>query len=513
MDILLEQIKEHQSKRTQHIHSLQHFIQQNEMKTQFLMNQNIYQSFATIYQSIDSTSGDQFKFVRHFYYDKEDDNEEEEDEEENDKNIDIQENEETGMKSITIDIDIPLQQKKKHKMKSKEKSTVKPSRQFIQKSKPKEETDDDFTDEENTQLVPFKPKKYHSSFHKMKKPIHYSNFHCDVVFYYHIKKDNNEMSEEYNYDNHKLKSFYGEDLDTNTLDDDFMQYSEEVNSYPKVPLTLKKNYFDTEFQFFNVFSIHIPHQIEKIGLGDYLKQLWLKNTNISVYDSIQNFFLNRFYILDNYMKQEYPLSHEITLQDFINRKIHKEFTMDEDFHSSIGKYNFDYAILNRASTDSLHEIGVFMKIIYIFMMILDRTTPLQDEELHEMEFENELRFSKIQLNEKKELQHSLHQMKLMFHSLQSHFDKKNEMEKECLEKMVEEKEGIFFGMKIKLWNRFMKEWIHKYFYQMENKEFAYLQFCEKIKTNLQQTDFIQYYQYSDIYHEMNSITGNLLHFS
>ena len=115
MDILLQYIKEHQSKRTLHNQSLQNFIQQYEMKTQFLMNQNIYQSFATIYQSTDSSTGDQFKLVRHFYYDREDEEDEEDDDENEEKikDIDIHEDAEHGIKSFTIDIDIPLQQKKK----------------------------------------------------------------------------------------------------------------------------------------------------------------------------------------------------------------------------------------------------------------------------------------------------------------------------------------------------------------------------------------------------------------
>jgi hypothetical protein len=495
------------------------------------MNQNIYQSFATIYQSTDSSTGDQFKLVRHFYYDREDEEDEEDDDENEEKikDIDIHEDAEHGIKSFTIDIDIPLQQKKKvtQKKKSKETSTLKPTRQTLLKHKfhIKEESydeyEDEITDEDNTSpskhhIIPFQSKKYSSS-RKYKKPIHYCNFHCDVVFYYHIKKDNNEMSEEYNYDNYKLKSFYGEDLEINGLDDDFMQYSEEVNSYQKVPLALKKNYFDIEFQFFNLFSIHIPHQTNKIGLGDYLKKLWLKNTNISVYDSIQNFLLNRFYIMDTYMKQEYPLSHEISLQDFINRNMTKELNIDEELRYSIGKYNFDYSILNRAPTDSLHEIGIFMKILYIFMMILDRTTPLEDEECKEMEFENELRFSKIPSNEKKELQHSILHMKSIFHSLQSQFDKTNEIDKTCLNEIMNEKESIYFGMKIKLFNRYMKEWFHKYYYQIEKKETEYIHFYEESKKEFHemdlQKDFMKYYAWSNILHEMNSITGNLLQFS
>jgi hypothetical protein len=63
----------------------------------------------------------------------------------------------------------------------------------------------------------------------------------------------------------------------------------------------------------------------------------------------------------------------------------------------------------------------------------------------------------------------------------------------------------------------MKEWFHKYYYQIEKKETEYIHFYEQYKKEFNQMDlqkdFMKYYAWSDILHEMNSITGNLLQFS
>ena len=94
IESILKHIKKHQSKIQTLNQTILKFIKEFEMNIQFSINHNIYNSFVTIFQYENLQNGNQYKMIRHFYFDKEEEEEDIEDEENKEEFEDIEEEEE-----------------------------------------------------------------------------------------------------------------------------------------------------------------------------------------------------------------------------------------------------------------------------------------------------------------------------------------------------------------------------------------------------------------------------------
>ncbi len=589
---ILKNIKKHRKNIEQFEETIKSFIKEFEMNINFNIHNNIYDSFITIYQYENIKNGNIFKYLRHFYYydpsmDEEEIIDEEYDEEKDENDIDYidedgqsleEENKKESKKNqIRIEITPIFKNKNKNKKNnntkenlSKDSDESKKDKKLKNKKNKNKNTKNDNEDklEENKKI-----KK--SIFNKLKvpllkdierkitKPKKYIDFNHDVTLYYYIANDKNEFVEEYGYENGKLKYYEGNDLEE-SLDDTFMQHCDDLHQIEKLPIFLTKDYFDHEFTLFNMFKIE--QKKEKIGLGDFFKKLWIENSNISIFDSYLNYILNRFLLLDKFIKMNKKEEEDDDINNIIQKKISKELDINQDFLYYIGKLDLDYGIINRAKYSSFHEIGVFLKIIFIFLTFLDRTTCLTDEEEKEEEFYNELRFYDIQESERGEFIEVFENLsntfesffdiddsddnELDFNNIKNlkivPFEKIENIDKDNLQNNSDDSvnsqsintqilpkhiqlffekdyEHILFGIRIKLWNEYMTEYINKMYYdKSSNKKSSFIncydEFINDIKILIQhkydnkilENILMKWEEYKDIHTLYQTIVGNII---
>lgn len=517
-DTLIKNMKKNKKTHLALLQTISTFIHKFEMNVQFVIQHNIFNPFLTIFQYDDPQSGNQYKMIRHFYYefpedeDEDDDEEEKENEEEDDEYEDIEdeedEDEEGGKKKgeMTIEFNLPLSYFMKNQNLMTQLENIKleeDQKKANRKSKKKtntKKTSKEITLSNSRSVIPFSSSladKYqtHRYLFPKKKSLQYVNFHQDLVFYYYTSKDQNEFSEEYNYDNHKLKAYQGDDLEEKTLDDDFLEFSDEVNRMEKVPIEVSPDYFDVEFDIMNLFEIEIKDRNIQKPLGDYLKELWLSNSNISVFDSFSNFLLNRFFIMDKYIKMIHHIEDE-QIESFINMKISKEMDIDHEIIYYSGKLDLEFGINPRYSTPCLHDIGVFLKMIFQFLIILDRTSPQKEEEDEEEDivrgisdeeddeiFENEIRFYPILEAEETELQdtvENIHEVIQSFCLMMKENTQSETKLNQILESVENDMKDIYFGVKVKLFSFYMKEFFHKFYYDKIMKKSDYVEYHQEL---------------------------------
>ncbi len=590
---IIKNIKKHRKNMEQFEQTIKTFIKEFEMNVNFNIHNNIYDSFITIYQYENVKNGNILKYLRHFYYyDPNDDDEENDDEEENFKkddenNIDYleeedeDENEEKGKKGeIRIEI-TPIFKKDKTKKgknkkeqiknkKEKEEDKKESKKDLKKETKIKESKDAKETKDSKKNVKEFKrlmnlPKLnlplLKDIEKKITKPKKFIDFNHDITFYYYISDDKNLFVEEYGYENSKLKYYEGNDLDEE-LDDTFMQHCDDLHSIEKRPIMLTSDYYDHEFGLFNLFEIE--NKKERKGLGDFLKKLWMENSNISIFDSYLNYIMNRFLLLDKFIKINRKEEEDNDIQYIIQKKINKELDVDQDFLYYLGKLDLDFGIINRSKYSSFHEVGVFLKIVFIFLTILDRTTCLTDEEEKEQEFYNELRFYDIQEVEKGEFEEVFENLSNTLESffeidddedeeegnndkkeIDSNINPKRDIENlklipyekidslniqmEILPKHIKlffEKDvkSILFGIRMKLWNEYMMEYLNKMYYDKTiNKKSSFIkcydEFINDIKLLIQhkydekvlENILMKWEEYKDIHILYNTIVGNIIH--
>ncbi len=567
---ILKNIKKHRKNIEQFEETIKTFIKEFEMNVNFNIHNNIYDSFITIYQYENNKNGNILKYLRHFYY--YDPNEEEEilegeDEEGEESNendieyIDSYEEDEDDDKNkknsknkkgeIRIEI-TPIYKKGFNQKKNKSNDKKEEGKSLEQKDKKEFKNKNDKRDKKDkNNLKNIKPllssiKKIpllKDIQRKITKPKRFIDFNHDITLYYYIANDKNEFVEEYGFENAKLKYYEGSDLEE-SLDDTFMQHCDDLHQIEKKPLFLTKDYFEHEFSLFNLFTIE--NKKEKIKLGDFFNKLWIENGNISIFDSYLNYILNRFLLLDKFIKINRNEEEEDDIQYIIQKKINKELEIDNDFLYYIGKLDLDFGINNRSKYTSFHEIGVFLKIVFIFLTILDRTTSLTDEEEKEEEFYNELRFYDIQDAERGEFEEVLDNLSSTFESFfesddnESDDDINNIEEKELslipYSKNLENKplndsirlffekdvKSILFGIRMKLWNEYMTEYINKMYYDKKTNKSSFIKyyddFIEDIKKliknnyNLKELEsiLIKWEEFKDIHTLYNVIVGNII---
>ena len=82
--------------------------------------------------------------------------------------------------------------------------------------------------------------------------------------------------------------------------------------------------------------------------------------------------------------------------------------------------------------------------------------------------DHELRFREIHPNEETELQDTIENIHHVIHSFQEKLalglEEKKESEKEFLQLLHDEMPKIDFGIKMKLFNEYMTEWLHTFYY-------------------------------------------------
>ncbi len=577
---ILKNIKKHRKNVEQFEQTIKSFIKEFEMNINFNIHNNIYDSFITIYQYENIKNGNIFKYLRHFYYyepgmddeeeydenlendDIENDIDYEDAEEESDIDNNDKNKKENKKNQIRIEI-TPIFKNKNGKNKYKEsndkndknnKNDKNDKNNKNTKNKKKNNRKDD-----NNELNNKKEINRKSLLNKLKvpllkdiekkitKPKKYIDFNHDVTLYYFIAKDKNEFVEEYGYENGKLKYYEGNDLEE-SLDDTFMQHCDDLHQIEKVPVLLSKDYFDHEFTLLNMFKIE--QKKEKIGLGDFFKKLWVENGNISIFDSYLNYILNRFLLLDKFIKLNKKDEEDDDINNIIQQKINKELDIDQDFLYYIGKLDLDYGIINRSKYSSFHEIGVFLKIVFIFLTFLDRTSCLSDEEEKEEEFYNELRFYDIQDSERGEFEEVLENLSTTFESFfdiddseDNELDFNNiknlkvipyekidnlEIQKDILPKHIKlffekDYESILFGIKIKLWNEYMTEYLNKMYYDKTfNKKSSFIncydEFINDVKLLIQrkydaktlENILMKWEEYKDIHTLYETIVGSII---
>ena len=482
IESILKHIKKHQTKIQTINHTISKFIKEFEMNIQFTLNHNIYNSFVTIFQHENLQNGNQYKMIRHFYFDgeeEEEDIDEEDREEEEDGFEDIEEEEiKDDKKKVSIRMNLLGEKRNKELEKIMKVLQTKEVKVDKKKKEKKEKT---------------KGKKIEIPVRWVQRTKKYVNFNQDITFYYFIKEDQNEVWEEYNYENHKLRTYQCDDLEGKSLEDYFMEQSEDIHQMEKIPLYLSDDYFDVEFEMFNLFKIKVPNQTEEENLGDYLKRLWKSNSNISVFDSYINFILNRIGIMDKFLKIAQN-KEKIHIEEFLKKKVPKEFDINQEMIYYSGILDLDFGIRSISGMElSLHEVGVFLKIIFNFILILDRTTPhmeISEEQEEDIEsgaveiVDHELRFREIHPNEETELQDTVENIHNVIHSFQeklrSGLEEKKESEKEFLQLLHDEMPKIDFGIKMKLFNEYMTEWFHTFYYDKKIPNSSFVKYHQEL---------------------------------
>ncbi len=299
-------------------------------------------------------------------------------------------------------------------------------------------------------------------------PKNYVNFQQNITFYYYIDADNNEFYEEYMYENNKLKFYEADDIEDQTLEDYFMEHSEDVHSSQKIPIELSENYFDQEFSIFNTFTI--TTQNERLHLGDFLKNLWKQNGSISVFEPYFQYILNRFLLMDKFVKISYDNDDE-NIHDTINKKIPKELDIDSEIIFYSGRLNLEFGINNsnkhsiQHKYSSIYEVGLFLKILFQLLSLLDRSTPISLTDILLLQNQNELRFHDIPDGEKGEFEDTINNIEEVIISLQNSPNKITEYES-IYENFLSDIPSLIFGIKVKLFNLYMLEHFNLYFYNI-----------------------------------------------
>ncbi len=524
---IIKNINKYRKNSLKYNETLKSFIKEFEMNIQFNIHNNIYDPFVTIHQIEENKNGNIMKFIRHFYYydesmedieNLEDDGEEEDfEEDENDvqydDDIDTEEKDKKGnVGKIHIKITPIYANKKEQKIKNKKDSLeIKKENKENKIQKKQSVKKDEKNVKEGKRNKNFPLLLNYSK--KITKPKRYVDFNQDITFYYYIANDKNEFCEEYGYENCKLKYYEGTDLDDKSLDDAFMEHCDELHSMEKAALTLTNDYFDHEFMLFNLFTIEnkkLENKNKNIKLGDFFKKLWIQNSNISSFDSYINYIQNRFILVDKFIKLNSQKlkknNEENNILEIMQQKINKELDMDLDIMYYLGKLDLDFGINNSNFTENqIQEIGKFLKIIFVFLNILNRTVALTDEEEEqnvnqEDDFYNELRFYDILESEKGEFEEVFENLS---ESIESFFDsdiidsnkdsnqlvviKEDSLDSinplEVLPNHIKhfyknDLDAILFGIRMKLWNEYMEEYLNKMYYD---------------KSFMKKSQFIKYY--------------------
>ena len=520
-----KKIHKHARKNKKLIKSISSFIQQQEMNVQFEINKNIHNSFMTIYQKDDKEINQKFRFIRHFYYaDDKDDEEEKDDEEQSLEETQSVEDEDNGNKNkLEIQIDLKqlltgnfsiqndkdsdddsdddggqvelvlegggrdnrIEKEEENKKVSKTIRNWVPEKSSPKKNK-KNKKNKENKEKINQIFKQLKTKMNSLSFKnktKKNKKKYYIDCCQDRTCYYHILDSKLEFADEINYENHKLKYYEGDDLDENSFEDEFTRHCEQIHSKEKTPIYLSEDYFNHEFSMLNIFQIQHENNIEKFG--DYCKQLWLSNGNMSVFDSFLNYIMNRMVMMDNYIKKEINEEKD-EIVDYMNYPINKELDINLDCKYFMGRLDLLFGIENKLDKLSFHECGVFLKILLQLFMIFDRTTcvsqqaqTLEDiQQMEDEESEHELRFYSIHKTEKGELEEIVSKFEdsitLFFYQYKNHKEFQ-----QILQQSNITMNSLVFGFKMKLFNEYMSEYIHKMFYDK--------------KITSQKTSFVSFY--------------------
>lgn len=575
IDHLLKTLRKQKKKNSSLQETISSFIKEFEMNIQFSINNNVYNSFQTILQLEDSNTGNQFKMIRHFYFydeemlqdggdedmiymeggneDDEDEEGEEEFDDEEEEEDDDKKNSKKNKHVIEMKIDLrnskrlealsktlskrgSVEQTKKDK---KMNSMIQKKLESLKNEKGREkEKDKKKKKNEKEDPLAFYLKNRYSNIQSLSKKKEFVDFNQDITFYYFIKEDQNELCEEYNFENHKLKSYQGDDLPDKTLDDYFLEHCEEVNTFDKIPIYLEKDYFDHEFSMFNLFKIDF--QGEKKPLGDYLKGLWIANGNLSVFDSFLNYILNRILIMDKYIKMTENKEDDRWIE-YMNLKMDKEMDLNKEIQFYSGKLDLQFGIENKIA--SIHEVGVFLKIIFTFILILDRSTPHkleveskedegdedEDEEDDnfediEEEVENELRFNPILKTELGELEETIENVNQVIGSFFVHHSEHKDI-KQILHEFNDDYNTILFGLRLKLFNEYMLEYLHKMYYNKTIKTSNFVSYHQEIMNdfkkiltpNVDDKDvdsiIVKWSDLADIQNMYKTIVGNIIQLS
>ena len=462
------------------------FIKELEMNIQFGLNNNIYNSFMTIHQSgfHNSKSNDDFRMVRLFYYFDEEEYE-----------MDIVEDEEY------IDIKDLM---KKGKMQGNLKNSILLLKDKGEEDEKDEDEDDDEEKKEETNRKNNDKLKMNNKKNKMmkkdnniknkktnkkenKKEIfnkwkkrnkNYIDFNQDITFYYYIDKDNNELIEEYGFENNKLRIYEADDLEEETIDDIFMEHCEDIYNTEKIALNLSEDYFDYEFEIWNILKI--DNKVEKTGLGEYLRLLWKSNRSISNFDKYLNYIVNRIIIMDKYLKYINDEEDSDVIK-YLKMNINKENDIDQETKLFMGKLDLEFGIVDKWKYTGIHEVGVFLKNLLNFMIILDRTTASRERE----DRDNELRFDEIKNIEYNELEDVIGNFTDLMDSilLDERYMREDNEQKKMIEELKPDIESILFGMKIILLNRYMSEHLNEYYFNIEynEKDSLYVKKYDEIK--------------------------------
>ena len=188
----------------------------------------------------------------------------------------------------------------------------------------------------------------------------YINHRLIINIFKYIDKDQNFIEEKYEYINYKLQKYYCCDIETKEyLENSFNYCSAKMRNNDNNLLNVNQTYFDEEFKLFNIFSKN------QMFFGDYLKELWIKNCESNEHNILEP-FINL-------------LVHKIKLLNtFINKNtseinIKKDLNLNDDFKFIIGDLNIYCGGEYENVSFALKNIFNFLKLLFVFLCLLERT--------------------------------------------------------------------------------------------------------------------------------------------
>ncbi len=497
---ILKTLKKYQKYFQTNRTTLSNYIKDFEMNVQFNIQNNIYNSFMTIHQMDDLRSGDRFKMIRQYTIGDDYDDEEGEDQEDNNEQIihidkkniiDLFKNpkQPKASKKNNAHHDIEITYEIEHGddsssdgYSSEDEKTPKVNKKNIKNNANNNKKNKKNMKKLKEKILQSLPNKKFN--HKKIKniPKNYINFQQNITFYYYIDGDNNEFYEEYLYENNKLKFYEADDIEDSTLEDYFMEHSDDVHSAQKIPIELCENYFDQEFSIFNTFTITTAN--ERLHLGDFLKNMWKQNGNISVFEPYFHYMLNRYVLMDKFVKLSYD-NEEESIHDIINKHIPKELNIDSEILFYSGRLNMEFGIDNsnkhsiQHKFSSIYEVGVFIKILFQLISLLDRSTPISITDILLLQNQNELRFSDISDGEKGEFEDTIVNIEDVIVSFQNSPNKISEYES-IYEHFLSDIPSLLFGIKVKLFNLYMLEHFNEYFYNVSKPKLNFAKYYTEL---------------------------------
>lgn len=303
--------------------------------------------------------------------------------------------------------------------------------------------------------------------------------------------DNNPLEENYVYCNNKLETFSGEDLiNSNELIKSFDLIKEEIKDIDNILLNLSNNYFQLEFGFFNIFKV----KSNDTPFGKFLNKLWIDNSQSTSHNIIKPYILmlvRKIIMIDMFIKNNKNKNNQNIL---IQNIIYKDIDIDLELLFLTGNLNLTFGTSKDTSFTGLKLVGEFLKILLIFLCILERTNAIETSV-------NELRFANVPKNDN--FASIIYAIEYSTTDVMTFDDIIEDNDYNKYKSRFKDK-NIPFGIKMQLFVDKMKHHLNKYFfnYNLINYNNIFLEKADKIP------DALKYLCY-DKWKEIGNIASKL----